>query len=247
MPRHFLGRNRFRGLHRSDAGSGLRGRGLLPRIKRLILYDLDGTLVDTWEDIILSIQHMLRQMGVPELPRGEIVHFVGRGVGHLVASCLKSDDPARIEQGVNIYRDFYAQHLLDHARLYPGALRTLEHFKDRKQAVITNKPNPYSCQILSRLKVEDYFVQIVAGDSEYPRKPDPSSVQAIMRRYRIPPKEALFVGDSAIDVQTGRNAGCATVVVKHRFSDEDEIALAAPDRVVQRLDDLIALSQREGW
>ncbi len=216
-------------------------------MKHLIFYDLDGTLVDTWEDIILSVQHMLRQMGAPALPLEEIVRFVGRGVGHLVASCLKSDDPDQIERGVAAYREFYSRHLLDHARLYPGVKRTLEHFKDRKQAVITNKPNPYSLQILSRLEVEDFFVQIVAGDSVYPRKPDPSSVQAIMQKHRITPKEALFVGDSAIDVQTGRNAGCATVVVTHRFSDEQEIAQAAPDRIVQRLDDLIPLSQQEGW
>ena len=123
----------------------------------------------------------------------------------------------------------------------------LEHFKRRKQAVITNKPNPYSREILSRLGLDGYFLEIVAGDSEYPKKPDPTSLLAIMSREEIRPAETLVIGDSPIDVQMGREVGAFTVAVTHGFGEIGELTAAEPHVLVANFDELLELAKRLEW
>jgi len=216
-------------------------------MKRLIVYDLDGTLVDTLEDIAQAANHMLRELGAVPLPASEIRPFVGRGLQELVKGCLRTDDPAQAERGSKIYRAYYTQHLVEHSRLYPGAREVLDHFRPRAQAVISNKPNPYSSDILRALGVAGYFIRVVGGDSEYPRKPDPSSIRAIMEQAGVSPRETLFIGDSPIDVETGRSAGIVTIAVTHGFSDEEELRAAAPDVLVPSFPELLALAKQQGW
>jgi len=213
----------------------------------LIIYDLDGTLVDTREDIAAAVNHMLAQLGAEPQPVSEIVRYVGRGLRQLVADCLKTSSAERIEQAIKIYRGYYAEHLLDHSRLYSGARTVLEHFKGRKQAVITNKPNPFSREILTGLQVAGYFTEIVAGDSGYPIKPDPASLVSIMQKNGVGAAETLFVGDSPIDVETGRNAGVFTVILTHGFAAESDIRSAVPDAVIGHFQELIELARQSGW
>jgi phosphoglycolate phosphatase len=216
-------------------------------LKRLIVYDLDGTLVDTLEDITQAANHMLRQMGAPLRLPSEVRAAIGLGASQLVKACLNTDDPELIERGLGIYRAYYGEHFLDHSALYPGARETLEYFKSRRQAVITNKPNPFSRELLSGLGVASYFLDIVGGDSNYPRKPDPAALCAMMRVAEIRPSETLLVGDSPIDVETGRNAGVFTVALAHGFSDIDELSASCPDTIVGNFKELLALAQKQGW
>lgn len=228
-----------------------------PARKRLIVYDLDGTLVDTREDIAASANHLRAQMGLPPLPQRQICGYVGLGLKKLVASILGSEDgvriedEARIEEGMRIYRAHYAQHMLDHTALYPGARELLEHFQrgGKIQAVITNKPNPYSREILEALGVARYFVEIVAGDSGYAKKPDPGSLLALLTREQVPPAEALLIGDSPVDIETGAKAGVLTVAVSHGFSARAELenARPAPAALVSDLRELLSLALRENW
>ena len=215
--------------------------------KRLIIYDLDGTLVDTREDITSSVQHMLKEMGAAPMAPQEIQRYVGRGLHHLVASALKSRKRQDIQRGAEIYRDYYAQHMMDHSRLYEGALDLLKFFEDRKQAVITNKPNPFTEDLLGLLGVSQYFTAIVAGDSEFPKKPDPSALRAILKREKIKAAEALFIGDSVIDIETARNAGVEIAVVLHGFSGEDELKSASPDLIARDFGELQAALPSKGW
>jgi len=215
--------------------------------KQLVVYDLDGTLVDTLQDITDAANHMLRALGLPPLPAEAVRRYIGRGVRQLVADCLGTEDPERLGRGLTIYRAHYGRHLLDHSRLYPGARELLDHFKDRTQAVITNKPNPYSRQILERLGVEGYFAAIVGGDAEHPRKPDPAAMRSLMDQAGVAPAQTLFVGDSTIDVETGRNAGVLTVAVLHGLGDADALERAGPDVLVRDLPELLTLARRERW
>ena len=216
-------------------------------MKRLILYDLDGTLVDTLADIAEATNHMLRTLQAPPMPADVIRRFVGRGVHELVAACLRTDEPQRIDEGVAVYRAYYADHLLDQSRLYLGATTLLDHFASRTQAVITNKPNPFSRQILEALGVAHYFVEIIAGNSAYPRKPDPSSVHALMAAARVMPSDTVLIGDSPIDIETGRNAGIMTVAVMHGLSDESELVAAKPDLLVRDFAELLTVASHQGW
>ena len=216
-------------------------------MKRLILYDLDGTLVDTLEDLTVAANHMLRMLQAPPVSSQEVGRAVGRGVHELVRSCLKSDDPKRLAYGVDVFRAYYARHLLDRSQLYPGAQEALEHFKDRHQAVITNKPEPFSREILERLGVAGYFVEVIGGDANVPKKPDPAAVLALMQRHGVVPAETLLIGDSPIDVETGRNAGVMVVGVAHGLTDEPALAAARPDALVKNFQALLERAQQEGW
>lgn len=216
-------------------------------MKRLIAYDLDGTLVDTLEDIAASANHMLDQIGRPRISRDQVRRYVGRGVYQLVKDCLDSDDHQRIEDGLKIYRAHYRQHMLDHTALYPRAVEVLEHFHSRVQVVITNKPNPYSREILEALGVDRYFLDIIAGDSPYPKKPDPSSLRALMQRVGASAAQTLFIGDSPVDIEAGRAAGVETVVVLHGLADMDELRAGSPSAIARDFTELLDLARRKEW
>lgn len=216
-------------------------------MKKLIFYDLDGTLVDTRQDIAFSANHMLRQMKLPELEISEICDYVGRGVFHLISRCLKSTDPKKVEKGIEIYRKHYGEHMLDHSVLYPGVLPLLQHYKSAVQVVMTNKPDPYSSEILRALRVAEFFSDMIAGNSQYPKKPSPSGVAAMMRKFKIPAAEALFIGDSLIDIETARNAGISIAVLTHGFSNLKELELASPDVLAGDFKELLAFIQKKGW
>ncbi len=215
--------------------------------KRLILYDLDGTLVDTREDIARAANHMRSEMGLNALPREVLCGFVGLGLRQLVQNCLETEDPARIERGTVLYRAHYTRHLLDNTVLYPSVREVLDHFRDRTQAVVTNKPNPYSREILKALGVADYFAEILAGDSGLPKKPDPAGILAVMERAGAHPSETLFVGDSSIDVETGARAGIATIGVAHGFCDRRELEASGPNELVENFSQLLVLAKERGW
>ena len=213
----------------------------------MIIYDLDGTLVDTREDIAQAANHMRAQMRLRPLPDRAICGYVGLGLRKLVQSCLGTEEDRQTDEGMRIYRAYYAEHLLDHTVLYPGVREALQFFRLRHQAVVTNKPNPYSRQILEALGIAGYFFEIIAGDSEYAKKPDPESLLAIMSRQGVPAKETVLIGDSAIDVETGARAGVFTIGVTHGFSDEQELKAAGPGCVVNSFEELLRFAQREGW
>ena len=219
----------------------------MPSRKQLIIYDLDGTLVDTREDIARAANHMLSQMALPELPAGEIAGYVGRGVFALISNCLKSTDPKKVEKATRIYRDHYAKHMLDHSRVYPGAVETLDYFKDRHQMVLTNKPNPYSFDLLKALGVGDYFFDVVAGDEVYPKKPDPAAVFAMLKKFNLTPEQALFIGDSLVDIETARHAKIEVVVLTHGFSGLNELQSASPEGIAANFPELLDFIKKKAW
>ncbi len=216
-------------------------------MKRLIIYDLDGTLVDTRQDIADAANFMLGQMGRETLFQDVICRYVGRGLHELIKGCLGVEDPKEIERGAALYRSFYSTHLLDNSRLYPGALETIQRFQSRAQAVITNKPDPYSSHILRGLGVADYFMAIIAGDSGYPKKPDPAAVVAVMERAGVSAGQALLVGDSPIDVETGRRANVLTVGIAQGFAEDEALMAATPDVLVRNFQEFLERAKRERW
>ena len=215
--------------------------------KRLIVYDLDGTLADTGTDIAQSANHMLKTMERASLEPKAVIPKIGRGLRQLVADCLGTEDDELIERGMKLYREHHAKHLLDHTQLYPSAEALLQHFTGRKQAIITNKPNPFTLQILAGLGVADHFSDVIAGNSDFPKKPDPSGLKSLLTKYRIKPAEAVFVGDSRIDVETARAAGVLAVVVLHGFGERGQLAASGPEQIVRNLEELLDLVRREEW
>ena len=214
---------------------------------QLIIYDLDGTLIDSRRDIVNAVNWTLNELGLGELPSERVSSFVGNGVVHLMRQALeeiggadrRGTAPALLERSIKLFRRRYGEHLLDETRLYPSVRKVLEFFKEHKQAVITNKPEDFSVTILKGLGVASYFFRIIGGDRGFPKKPDPGTVQEILRVSGVSPEETILVGDSATDVETGRNAGVRTVAVTYGFGTPEEIKASRPYLMVASLEELV--------
>ena len=216
-------------------------------MKRLIIYDLDGTLVDTGQDITNAVNHMLAQLGRPPLDRPAVERYVGYGMEQLIIRCLPDVGADDRQRAIAIYRAHYGEHLTDTSRLYPGALDVLQHFASRIQVVLTNKPDPHSTQLLTALGVAGRFADIIAGNSGYPKKPDPASLLALLAKHRAEPGQALFMGDSAVDIETSRRAGVMSVAVAHGLTPRSELETAAPDHLVADFAEFLDVARREQW
>jgi phosphoglycolate phosphatase len=190
---------------------------------------------------------MRRQLGMPELPSEVVCEYVGFGLRKLVENCLQSSDPDLMEKAAKIYSTHYGEHLLDTTRLYPDALIALDYFKECAQVVITNKPEPYSSRILKDLGVAGRFLDVVAGDEVYPKKPSPESTRAMLSRFSVRPAEAVFIGDSPVDVQTGMAAGIEVVGVAHGFVPKAELQKAGPHYLVDHFEELLRIAKKNGW
>lgn len=215
--------------------------------KKLILYDLDGTLVDTSQDIALAINQMLNQMGLATLSHQRVRQNIGRGVYNLVEGCLDGGGKERIEKGMSMFRSYYREHLTDNSTVYPETQSVLHYFREHQQAIITNKPEPFTSELLRDLKIRDYFSHVISGNVGYPRKPDPAGICSVMDKLKTTNNETVFVGDSVVDVQAGRSAGVLTVAIKHGYGKDKDLSDAGPDLMVEDFKEFIQCATRYGW
>ena len=208
---------------------------------RLIIYDLDGTLIDSRADIANAVNWTLAEFGLGELPEETVTGFVGGGVKNLIEQSLKEtggNPLPPLEKAVKMFRKRYGEHLLDRTRLYPAVPGVLEFFKERMQAVMTNKPEGFSRTLLKGLGIDSYFFRVLGGDGGFPKKPAPEPLLEILKSAGVPADEAVLVGDSATDVETGRNAGVKTITVTCGFGSRREIENARPDFILEDLEEL---------
>ena len=181
---------------------------------KLIVFDLDGTLIDSRRDLANAVNAMLREMKRPALPENVIAEYVGDGAGMLVRRALGDpDDEALVAEGLEQFLICYRAHMLDHTYVYDGvftaldALRAMPDGSERKFAVLTNKPVRPSRAICEALGLSKYFFEIYGGNSFGTKKPDPEGLNALMREAGARPDETVMIGDSVVDVLTARNAG----------------------------------------
>ncbi len=189
---------------------------------RLIVFDLDGTLIDSRKDLATAVNAMLAEMNRPTVPEKVIAEYVGDGARMLVQRVLGDpEDEALVADGLERFLASYRRHMLDHTYVYDGvfqaldALRTMPDGRERKFAVLTNKPVRPSKRICEALGLSRYFFQIYGGNSFATKKPDPEGLNTLMREAGARSEETLMIGDSVVDVLTARNAG--TGVIGCRF------------------------------
>ncbi|MBZ5536408.1 MAG: HAD-IA family hydrolase [Acidobacteriia bacterium] len=214
---------------------------------RLLIFDLDGTLIDSREDLANTANHMRVALGLLPLDHGTIFSYVGDGARLLVQRLLDhSTDDAVVDRGLQIFLNFYRDHMLEHTVLYPGVLEGLEGLSlssdgaRRTFVVLSNKPVRSSRMILEGLGVSDFFRYIYGGNSFELKKPDPMGIHTILDETGLPARAALMVGDSDVDVLTGRNAGVATCGVTYGLGSE-KMMQTPPDVYVDDLRELAAL------
>jgi phosphoglycolate phosphatase len=197
---------------------------------KLAVFDLDGTLVDSREDLYLAVAHALSELGLPQRTREEVVGFVGDGAVALVSRAIAPREHL-LETAVALWREHYARHLLDHTHLYPGIAAVLGSARI-PLAVHTNKPGAMARKILDGLGVLSRFVSVVGGD-EGPRKPDPAGLLGIAIRAGVAPEETVLIGDSLVDHATAIAAGVRFVPVSWGFVPVATLAAAGADGFVQ--------------
>ncbi len=205
---------------------------------RAILFDLDGTLIDSVRDIATSVNWVLERVGLPTKSVEEVAGFVGDGVQMLLQRAIGVDDPARVHEAVRRFRAQYLRHCLDTTRLYPTVHATLAHFRAKRMAVVTNKPYPATMRILDGLHVTGYFPVVLGGESVGQRKPHPAPVLKALDLLDVSPQESVIVGDSPHDIEAGRRAGLMTCGVTYGLTPRDALVAARPDHVLETMQDL---------
>ena len=190
----------------------------MPRFAHLI-FDLDGTLVDTKADLATAANYMLRELSLPSLSVDQIESFIGLGARVLIERALGQERTDLVADGFAIFMDYYNAHLLDQTKPYPGVEAFLLAVRARGMSlsVLTNKPEQPTQAILSGLGLAGHFTAVIGGDTLSKRKPDPEGVFVLRKAVNCPLAETLLIGDSDIDIRTGRAAGIATCGVTWGF------------------------------
>lgn len=212
---------------------------------KLVIFDLDGTLIDSRLDLVHSVNAALRHIGRNELPDDVIASYVGDGAPILIQRALGGEivDEALVRKGLEFFLSYYRAHKLDHTTVYAGIEQSLKIIQDgtngmpRKMAVLSNKPVVPSRAIVEALGLGGFFTQVYGGNSFATKKPDPEGARKLLEESGVRPEDAAIVGDSHTDVETGRNAGLWTVGVTYGFAPQT-LADASPDVVVDHPEEL---------
>lgn len=210
---------------------------------RLLLFDLDGTLIDSRDDLADSVNLTLAELKLAALPTETIAGFIGEGVFNLVnrslAASLKSPaDEALANRGVGIFREMYHENCLVKTKLYEGVAATLAALTDFQKAVITNKPHDFSVKILEALGISQYFAAVAGGDSFAERKPSPVPLLMTAAKFNVRPEECLMIGDSRVDIEAGKNAGIKTAGLAGGFRGRAELEQAEADFLLESFPEL---------
>ena len=205
---------------------------------RALIFDLDGTLIDSKLDLALAVDATLKHMGRPSLPHEIIAGYVGRGANVLIRSVLGEDVATEeVERGLAYFLSYYRAHMLDNTVTYPGVREGLASLAKYPMAVLTNKPVRFSKAILEGLNLLPFFRYVYGGNSFETKKPNPEGVNALLRDLKIAASEAMVVGDSDVDVRTARNAGAWACGVTYGFGSAS-LRDYPPDLMLDRLTDL---------
>ena len=214
-------------------------RAFDPHSIKLVIFDLDGTLIDSRLDLVHSVNAAIRHIGKPELPEHLIASYVGDGAPALIQRALGGEtvDEALIRKGLEFFLTYYRDHKLDHTTVYEGIKAALSQVRNsgngvpRMMAVLTNKPVNPSRAIVEALGLKPFFSQVYGGNSFETKKPDPEGARKLLSESGVGPEQAAIVGDSHTDIETGHNAGLWTVGVTYGFAPQT-LMDAHPDVLV---------------
>ena len=215
----------------------------------LLIFDLDGTLIDSKLDLVNAVNATRGWMDLEPLPVPMVSNYVGDGAPKLIQRALPGVSEQQLEKCLRYFLDYYRQHMLDETVLYPGvqeALDELQAAPDLTMAVLTNKPVRFSRELIDKLNLGGHFVEIYGGNSFPEKKPDPVGIVTLLGETGKPAEKTVMVGDSSTDIKTARNAGVAACGVSWGFKPET-FAEHPPDVVIDDLRELarMVLNWRE--
>ncbi len=205
-----------------------------------IIFDLDGTLVDSYPAILESLNHVLKRYHKNPVDMETVKKLVGKGIENLITQAI---GPDHVSEGVRAFRSSYDETHRRGTFLLPGVLFTLEalHRKKIKMSIASNKPSDYSKNILEHLGIHHFFIDCYGPDRGVPPKPDPPMLMTLMTLMGSSTEETLYVGDMALDVQTARNAGVRIALVPTGGGSFEELRSAQPDYMLSTFSELLEL------
>lgn len=209
--------------------------------RQILIFDLDGTLIDSRRDLATGINLMRRHYGLAALPVATVTSYVGEGVRNLVTRSLADAQFAvDIDEAVRLNKEFYGKHIHDETTLYPGVRKGLEQLAraGHALALLTNKPEQASHAILRHFKIDALFAVVIGGDSGLPLKPDPQAVHAILRATGGTPADTWMIGDNHTDIAAAQRAGIHSIFVAYGMgtpgSDAPEITMDSFDSLTSK-------------
>jgi phosphoglycolate phosphatase len=207
---------------------------------KLVIFDLDGTLIDAYPAITSSFNYTMQKLGYPRQDPLTIRRAVGRGDENLLRPFLNLDD---LKAALLIYRRHHGIALIKGSRLFPQAKTILDRLKNRgyRLAVASNRPTRFSWILIRHLKLDKYFAYVLCADKLKHRKPHPEILKRIMQRFLVRPDETLYVGDMAIDAQAARRAKVKTIIVTTGSDRKQEIEKEKPYRIIRSISQLVKI------
>jgi len=206
----------------------------------LLIFDLDGTLIESKWDIAASVNLTLAELGLPQRPIEEIFGFVGDGIKQLLRLSVGENSRVTFDEAVQVFRGQYLAHCLDRTTFYPGIGEMLTHYAGKRKAVATNKSIEYTNVILQGLGAH-HFQYIVGGDHGFGLKPEPGMLLHVMEQLNVPKEQTVLVGDSTNDINGGHNAGIRVCAVGYGMGNRAKMEACRPDWFIERPEELMEL------
>jgi phosphoglycolate phosphatase len=203
---------------------------------KLIMFDLDGTLVDTSQDITNALNYAIEPFALQKLTVKDTIGMVGEGVTRLIEKVCGENRRDLKEIGIQRFLDYYSKHLTDHSVVYPKVINTLEKLHEYRKVVISNKRENLSRELLEKLQLLHYFELIIGSDTTPEKKPSAMPLIHALGKINVIPEEALMIGDSKFDIEAGKRAGVKTIAVVYGYGEKSNLLEA--DYVIDNLDAL---------
>lgn len=189
----------------------------------LMIFDLDGTLAATGDDLVQSVNHVLGVLKVEKKSKEKIISFVGDGVNKLMERALGQDNIQYHEEAMKIFTDYYGRHFLDNTGLNPHVEEVLKKFENKTKIVLTNKRYDFASMIIKGLKIEKYFAQIIGIDSTPFSKPDRRIIEYLLDKYGVAKEKTLIIGDGVNDIMVAKNSGILSCAYLNGLGDRNDL------------------------
>ncbi len=213
---------------------------------KLVIYDLDGTLLEAFEDIRSALNFALEQRGLPKKSLKEVRQWVGDGIVMLVKRALGTEHADRLNDVVPLVAEYYKTHPAGTSKLYPGVRETLTRLRKMgmRQAILTNKPHAIAVQACAKLGLGELVDRVQGEDATHPLKPDPESAMILAREFGVAPSECVIVGDGKPDVDLARTAGMKVIGCAWGATSPERMESFKPDAVIERMEELAETLER---
>lgn len=207
----------------------------------LMVFDLDGTLIQSGDDLASAVNHTLQSLGLSRIDPFVIRGFIGDGLQVLVRRALGEKADEYYERAIAIFYSYYSKHLLDHTTLYPEVPSLLGYFKDKLKVIVTNKRQQYTLAITKQLGIDKFFREIIGESSTPYKKPDPRLLDYVMTRWGATPGKTVVIGDGVNDILLARHAGAVSCAFLGGLTERNVLVSLKPDLICETLSDLKTL------